>query len=591
MTSKGKPRRDIDTAAYRTQRVEFLQHNTTCHWCKRAKATTVDHLIEVDRGHDPMDIENWVPACHKCNARRGAEYLAKKRAMSSQNRNKQKKSEVFFENEKKLPPTPSVDVSPKGQKALEGDGSGLISGDLVRPALIPPRLVSVPKGSGSYAAEVAALAKDVLGVELMPWQITALEGQLAHDDAGALCYKRSLVSVARQNGKTVALKALALWILVKEPIRRGEPVLLITTAHNLDLAVELFEALAPILETKFGAKPYWSYGRNECVMPDGSRWLVQAATPRAFHGFSPDYIIADELWNISPDVIFNGAIPSQRARKQSLLSCWSTAGTEDSHAMLKLREEGLRTIDTKADSKLFFAEWSIPSGVDTTDEVYWPMANPAIGYLLDLETLRDESEMADKAAFHRASLNLWISSAQSWLAPGTFDRLIVPEIPPGGVLAVDSSIDENTYTGVRANVMPDGRIGVTVAFIADTLPALWAAIDEQAATVSGIALTPSLASIAPAAYERKKVIVGYNELLTHTATVRQFIVEGRLVHTGEQMLSEHVNRAVGVRTAAGFVLSSQKSPGLITLARCMIWAAALVARPQQKTRAAVAFSR
>jgi hypothetical protein len=87
------------------------------------------------------------------------------------------------------------------------------------------------------------------------------------------------------------------------------------------------------------------------------------------------------------------------------------------------------------------------------------------------------------------------------------------------------------------------------------------------------------------------VIVGYNELLTHTATVRQFIVEGRLVHTGEQMLSEHVNRAVGVRTAAGFVLSSQKSPGLITLARCMIWAAALVARPQQKTRAAIAFAR
>jgi hypothetical protein len=437
---------------------------------------------------------------------------------------------------------------------------------------------------------VAALAKDVLGVQLMPWQITALEGQLSHDDAGALCFKRSLVSVARQNGKTVALKALALWVLTKEPIRRGEPVLLISTAHNLDLAVELFESLAPVLETKFGAKLYWSYGRNEAVMPDGSRWLVQAATPRAFHGFSPDYIIADELWNISADVIFNGAIPSQRARRQSLLSCWSTAGTEDSHAMLKLREEGLRAIDTKADSKLFFAEWSIPSGVDTTDEVFWPMANPAIGHLLDLDTLRDESEMADKAAFHRASLNLWISSAQSWLAPGVFDKLIVQGIPDGGILAVDSSIDDSTYAGIRAVLMPDGRIGCTVAFVVDTLPKVWEEIQELWATVSGIALTPSLASIAPPQFERKKTVVGYNELVTHTGMVRQLILEGRLVHSGEQMLSEHVNRAVGVRTAAGFVLSSQKSPGLITLARCMIWAAALVARPQQKTRAAIAFA-
>lgn len=458
-------------------------------------------------------------------------------------------------------------------------------------AVIPPRLVSAPKGAGSFGGQVAEVAREVLGVELMPWQVRALEGQLSHDEAGGLVYKRSLVSVARQNGKTVALKSLAAWILTREPIRRGEPVLLITTAHNLDLAVELFEGLAPILEAKFGAKAYWSYGRNELVMPDGSRWLVQAATPRAFHGFSPDYIIADELWNISADVIFNGAIPSQRARRHSLLSCWSTAGTEDSHAMLKLREEGLRAIDTGADSKLFFAEWSIPPGVDTADEVFWPMANPAIGHLLDMETLRDEADMADKAAFHRASLNLWISSAQSWLGPGVFDRHRVEAVPPGGVLAVDSSIDDSTYAGIRANLMPDGRIGVTVAFMCDTLQATWAAIDSLAKDVGTIALTPSLASIAPPAYERKKLTVGYNELLTHTATVRQLILEGRVVHTGEQMLSEHVNRAVGVRTAAGFVLSSQKSPGLITLARCMIWASALIARPQQKSRAAIAFGR
>ena len=89
-------RKDLDNAAYRTARAEFLQHNTTCHWCKRAAATTVDHLIEVDRGADPTDQSNWVGACHKCNARRGAEYLAKKRANQTQKRKNQKISEVFF---------------------------------------------------------------------------------------------------------------------------------------------------------------------------------------------------------------------------------------------------------------------------------------------------------------------------------------------------------------------------------------------------------------------------------------------------------------------------------------------------------------
>jgi hypothetical protein len=92
----------------------------------------------------------------------------------------------------------------------------------------------------------------------MPWQKLAIRGQLEHDENGDLVRRRSLVSVARQNGKTVALKAMILWMLTKEPIRRGKPVLVISTAHQLDLAVEIFEQLAPLLEAKFGAKAYWS---------------------------------------------------------------------------------------------------------------------------------------------------------------------------------------------------------------------------------------------------------------------------------------------------------------------------------------------
>jgi phage terminase large subunit-like protein len=467
-----------------------------------------------------------------------------------------------------------------------------MAGDGGEPGLIAPRLISGLLGCASYGDEVAALAFDVLGITLMPWQKLAISGQLEHDENGDLVRRRSLVSVARQNGKTVALKSLLLWMLVKEPIRRGEPILAITTAHQLDLAVELFEQLAPVLETKFGAKAYWSYGRNEILMPDESRWLVQAATPKAFHGFSPTYIIADEVWNISADVLFTGALPSQRAMKSPLLSCWSTAGTEDSHALLKMREEGLRAIDEKKFSKLFFCEWSVPPGVDPiTEKSYWPWANPAIGYTLDAEILVDESEQVDKAAFMRASLNLWISSANSWLNPGVFDKLVTTTMPVGGVLCVDSSIDESLYCGIRAQLNDDGQIAVTVEFVTDTLGACWEKVQESAKTCRQVALTPSLFQLAPMDLSSKKIDVGYGELVTHTATIRQLINEGRLVHTGEQMLLEHVNRAVGVKTQGGYVISSQKSSGPITMARCMIFAAALIAKPTQKARAAIAFSR
>ena len=593
-------RKDLDSASYRKNRETFLNEwDGACHWCKRARATTIDHVIEQDRGADPTDQSNWVGACHKCNSRRGAEYLAKKRNATVQARtkaqNQTQKSENknnFFEIENQFTPTPSMHLSQNRAEAPEVAGSRRMVSDAPGPGLIAPRLISGLLGCGSYGDEVAALAHDVMNIDLMPWQLLALRGQLEHDENGDLVRRRSLVSVARQNGKTVALKAFILWALVKEPIRRGKPVLVISTAHQLDLAVEIFEQLAPLLEAKFGAKAYWSYGRNEVVMPDESRWLVQAATPKAFHGFSPTYIVADEVWNISADVLFNGALPSQRAMQSPLLSCWSTAGTEDSHAMLKLREEALRAIDEKKFSKLFFAEWSVPPGVDPmVEKGYWAMANPAIGYTLDPEILVDESEQVDKAAFMRASLNLWISSANSWLNPGVFDKLTTSVMPEGGVLSVDSSIDESLYCGVRAQLNDEGQIAVTVEFVTDTLGACWEKVHESAKTCRQIALTPSLFQMAPMDLDKKKIDVGYGELVTHTSTIRQLINEGRLVHTGEQMLLEHVNRAVGVKTQSGYTISSQKSSGPITMARCMIFAAALVAKPTQKARAAIAFGR
>ncbi|NBR37528.1 MAG: hypothetical protein EBT80_09315, partial [Chitinophagales bacterium] len=208
--------RSRSTKAYLKNRAALLRDKPRCHWCKKRQATTADHLIEHDRGGSD-ELDNLVPACLECNGRRGANYKASKararqvaradatntpRPRRAQTKRKTKKASEFFEITKQTPPRPSLSLSKRKSPERKGKGHDR------------PRIETIiADAAGSHGPEVAQWAKRVLGVELMPWQVHVLNGQLSVDADGRWCNPLSLVSVARQNGKTVALKALLGWWL------------------------------------------------------------------------------------------------------------------------------------------------------------------------------------------------------------------------------------------------------------------------------------------------------------------------------------------------------------------------------------------
>jgi hypothetical protein len=438
-----------------------------------------------------------------------------------------------------------------------------------------------PDAAGSFGAEVGGWAFEHLGMTLMPWQQRVLDGQLLFDGDGDFLHRMSMVSTARQNGKTVALTALVGWWLTEMPKRRGEPQTVLTTAHRLDLAVMLYDKLADILELRFGAKLMRSYGRNQVTMPDGSKWFIRAANQSVGHGMSCDLIVADEIWDIGSTVIDGGLLPAQRARRSPLLSAWSTAGTEASTAMQRWREQGLRSIDRNEPSSLYFAEWSPPPDLSPMTAQAWAYANPALGKTLTLKTIEAESENPDRASFLRASCNLWVASDKSWIAPGLWPELEYTDpMPDGGTVAIETSLTDDRYFATRAIVLDDRRTVVTVEFVADTYDEMLQHVERLAKnTAVKFAISPSIDIHWPLALERRKAVVGYGEILKFTPRIKSMIHEKLLWHTGEQMLAEHVQRAVAVRSQNSIALSSQRSPGPIELARCLVWSAALASRP------------
>ena len=578
-----------DPEYQRNRRRLLSERGISCHWCGTTENLTADHLLEVDAGGG-HEADNLVAACASCNNIRGHKYQSNKikhrtNARTNATQNIRDISQNAFLHTKNEAPTqvfPLSDGPDQPELALTGHDQ--------------PRLETIqPDAAGSYADAVRDWALEHMDVTLMPWQVHALHGQLLHDENGDLLHRTSLVSTARQNGKTVALGALVGWWLTEMPKIRGKKQTVLSTANRLDLAVSLFDALADILEIRFAAKIIRAYGRNAVEMPDGSRWTIRAAKPSVGHGTSNDLVLVDELWDIATTAIDGGLIPSMRAKHSPLLSAWSTAGTEASTAFLRWREQGLRSIDKGEATSLYMAEWSPPPDLDPNTPAAWCYGNPALGHgTIEMATIQAESENPDRAQFLRASVNLWVASDKGWISSGIWPALKHDgDIPlTNSVIAIETSMDDARYFGVRAVQLPDRKTAVKVEFVCDSFVQVMLEVDRLATdpTVK-FAITPSIDIHWPVRLEPRRTIVGYGEILKYTPTVRNMINEKRLVHDGSAQLAEHIQRAVAVRSQGSIALSSQRSPGPIELARCTVWAAALASRSQMTGKPIIAFSR
>ena len=68
-TKRGDPR---GTRAYKKRRLEVLQRDQwSCFYCGQP-ATTVDHIIPIVKGGDPIAYDNLVSCCARCNSRKGS---------------------------------------------------------------------------------------------------------------------------------------------------------------------------------------------------------------------------------------------------------------------------------------------------------------------------------------------------------------------------------------------------------------------------------------------------------------------------------------------------------------------------------------
>ena len=164
-------------------------------------------------------------------------------------------------------------------------------------------------------------------------------------------------------------------------------------------------------------------------------------------------------------------------------------------------------------------------------------------------------------------------------------------MPAGGVLAIEQSQDESRYVGVRAAMNSHGKIQVSTEFVKDTLAECYEAVETACKDqTTRLLITPSFEMSLPTRLQRRSQMVGNRELQRWTAPIRALIIEGKIVHDGTMLLAQHVERAVAVKNQGAVSLSSLRSPGPIELARCLVFAATMVAKPAETRKPMIVYS-
>jgi len=581
-----------NTAEYQANRRLLLADHPACAIggprCT-GRATTADHIVSIAEGGD-NSLTNLRPSCAPCNGHLGGT-LGRARQLRI-NRNTLPRSGFLG--------APRDAGSPASQAM-----SPVIRRNPPTPeeiiAKIPsfgreqPRLATPVVGDGSYGPEIALWAKANLPHEPMAWNRIALEAVTA-TRRGRLVHRQALVSTARQNSKTQGVgHGLVGWWLTDLADRIG-PQTVLWLAHDLRLSDRSFAFLARLLEHRITYKSH-SFGRQRFELDNGSEFALTSNTAGAGHGFSVDLCVADESWKIKPAALDDGIIPAMRARPNPLLVMLSTAGDETSELLRAWRERGLTAIEHAASDpvrdtpdrsgSLCFLEWSMPPNCDPMDPTWWGHPNPALGVTLTAETLADESQ-GPRNAFLRAGLNVWCSSAETWLAAGIWDRTARRAVEPaGGVVACEVSMAGDRFNAVRA-FQHNGVTHASVLISTEDESEFWGAVEAVYGDVDTVAITPTLEMHAPGAMARKLRTVGLRELARWVPLVRAMVNAGQVAHAPSALLDEHVARAVPTRTAG---LSTAHSTGEISLARCLVWAVAMASRPSASRKPALGVAR
>lgn len=433
----------------------------------------------------------------------------------------------------------------------------------------------------------------MLGRPADPWQewLFIHAGELLPD--GRPRFRRVLVLVARQNGKTECLVILSCyWQFVDGcPLILGTSTKLEYAKESWKKAVKLVTRCEQLTDLRPSRWTRETNGEQESwTLPDPdtdqeSRYKIAASNEEGARSLTVDRLICDELRQHHDYSAWGAADEATSAVWDAQTWALSNAGDDRSVVLNDLRADALAYIKTgKGDYRLGLFEWSCEEDADPTDLANLAQANPNLGRRKDPEDMLLKARRAVErggsalTSFKTESMCIRVKALNPAIDPSAWklceDIGDLSDARSRVVLCLDLSRDGMHSTLVAAAVLEDNRVRLDVVAAwsgATAADQAKAALPEIVARVKprtfGWFPTGPAAAIASALADRRKhgrrgwppIGVTVEEIRGEMAAACMgFEVEikgGMIAHSADPLLDDHVANAERVGRGDAWVFS------------------------------------
>jgi hypothetical protein len=299
-------------------------------------------------------------------------------------------------------------------------------------------------------------------------------GELFPD--GSARYRKAIILVARQNGKTVFARLLILFWMFVERVPyvhgvhkdRGEAKKSWRDVIDMAESVPLLAAQLPAdhVRLQISEEDFWNV--------HGSHFGFSAPNRKAGRGKTTHRALVDELLEHKNRDCWNALIPGMNALTDALAVCISNEGDEKSIVLHEEYDAALEAAETgDPDTDTFLAAWSAPPSADPEDLEALACANPSLnrrrpnGTGLTARALLGEAKKAKRAGgrtlaeFKIEMMCMRIDQLdpaidpQAWAACGTSKPIDMAEHRRHVALCFDVAVD-NSHATLAAAVTLDG---------------------------------------------------------------------------------------------------------------------------------------